>query len=289
MFVVLGATGNTGSIVADRLLKAGKQVRVLVRDAAKAAPLAARGAEVQTGSVESVTDLTAALKGAEGAYLLIPPDGTHTAFLARGARIADAMKQALQATAVPHVVLLSSVGAEVPSGTGPIATVHHAEQVLGTLPKTKLTALRAAYFMENLLGLLHPMKADGVLPAFSQSLDYAFPMVATRDIGETAARALLEPPTASQIIELSGIKDASFADAAAAFGAALGRPVQAISVPYEGIVPALTAVGLSEHMAGLYREMSEAFGAGKCTFSGKHRTVRGAIDVRSFAQTAVRA
>lgn len=287
MFVVLGATGNTGSIVAERLLAAGKKVRVLVRDAAKAESLAARGAEVKVGSVESAADLTGALQGAEGAYLLIPPDGTSTAFLARGARIADAMKQALEATNVPHVVLLSSVGAEVPSGTGPIATVHHAEQVLGALPKTKLTALRAAYFMENLLGLLHPMKADGVLPAFSKSLDYAFPMVATRDIGETAARALLEPPASSQVIELSGAKDASFTDAAAAFAAALDRPVQAISVPYEGIVPALTAAGLSEHMAGLYREMSEAFDAGKCSFSGKHRTVRGAIDVTAFAASAV--
>ena len=287
MFVVLGATGNTGSIVADRLLAAGKQVRVLVRDAAKAAALSARGAEMQVGAIESVADLTTALKGAEGAYLLVPPDGTSTAFLARGARITDAMKQALEATAVPHVVLLSSVGAEVPSGTGPIGVVHHAEQVLGALPNTKLTALRAAYFMENLLGLLHPMKAEGVLPAFSKSLDYAFPMIATRDIGETAARALLEPPTESQVIELSGSKEASFADAAAAFGAALGRPVQAVSVPYEGIVPALTAVGLSEHMAGLYREMSEAFDAGKCTFSGKHRTVRGAIDVAAFARAAV--
>lgn len=286
MFVVLGATGNTGSVVAERLLAAGKKVRVLVRDPQKVAGLLGKGAEVVTGSVESASDLAGAFEGAEGAYVLLPPDGTSNAFLERGRRITAALKEALEKTAVPHVVLLSSVGAEVPSGTGPIATVHHAEVVLGALPKTRLTAIRAAYFLENLLGLLHPMKADGVLPAFSKSLDYPFPMIATRDIGETAASALLDGAKAPAIIELSG-PTASFSDAARAFGKALGREVHAISVPYEGIVPALTAAGLSPHMAGLYREMSEAFDAGKCTFSGNHHTARGKIDLDAFARAAV--
>lgn len=287
MFVVLGANGNTGSVVAQRLLAAGKKVRVFVRDPKKVEGLKSQGAEVVVGSVESAADLTKAFDGAEGAYLLLPPDPTATAFLERGRRIAAALKEALEKTSVPHVVLLSSIGADVPSGTGPIATVHHAEEVLRSLPKTKLTAVRAAYFMENLLGLLHPMKGDGVLPAFSAGLGYAFPMVATKDIGEVAASALLSPPAASQIIELSGAKEASFEDAAKAFGKALGREVKAISVPYEGIVPALTAVGLSAHMAGLYREMSEAFDGGKCFFSGKHVTVRGKVDLETFAKDAV--
>jgi uncharacterized protein YbjT (DUF2867 family) len=286
MFVVLGATGNTGSVVAERLLAAGKQVRVLVRDSKKAEGLAKKGAEVVTGSVESGADLARAFAGAEGVYLLLPPDPASTAFLEHCRRIVAAMKEALEKTAVPHAVLLSSVGAEVPSGTGPIVTVHHAEQVLGALPRTRLTAIRAAYFMENLLRLLHPMKADGVLPAFSKATDYPVPMVAARDIGEVAADALLAPPAKNEIIELTAAQPVSFADAAKAFGRVLGREVKAVSVPYEGIVPALTAVGMSAHMAGLYREMSEAADAGKCVCSGKHRTVHGKIDIVRFAEAA---
>lgn len=288
MFVVLGATGHTGAVVAEKLLDAGKKVRVLVRDATKAAALAKRGAEVVTGSVESEADLTRAFAGAEGVYALLPPDARAEDLLARNRRITGLLAKALEANAVPHVVLLSSVGADVPSGTGPIATVHHAEQVLGALTTTRLTAIRAAYFMENLLGLLHPMKTDGVLPAFSKAIDYPFPMIATSDIGETAAKLLVEgAPKATQIVELHAAQPASFADAARAFGAALGREVKPISVPYEGIVPALTAAGLSAHMAGLYREMSEAFDAGKCSFSGKHRTIHGQVGLTQFAQRAV--
>lgn len=289
MFVVLGANGNTGSVAAEALLDAGKKVRVFVRDAAKVQRLKERGAEVVTGSVESAADLTRAFAGAEGVYALVPPDPTSQAFLERGRRIAGALKEALETAAVPHVVLLSSVGADVPGGTGPIATVHHAETVLGALKGTRLSAIRAAYFMENLLGLLHPMKGDGVLPAFSQVLDYPFPMIATRDIGLTAAKLLMEGPKGgTQIVELHAEKPVSWKDAAAAFGAALGREVKPISVPYEGIVPALTAVGMSAHMAGLYREMCEAFDAGKCGFSGKHRTIVGAIGIEAFAKNATR-
>jgi uncharacterized protein YbjT (DUF2867 family) len=288
MFVVLGATGHTGAVVTEKLLDAGKKVRVLVRDAAKVEALQKRGAEVVTGSVESEADLTRALAGAEGVYALLPPDARAEDLPGRNRRVTGHLAAALEANAVPHVVLLSSVGADVPSGTGPIATVHHAEQVLGALKTTRLTAIRAAYFMENLLGLLHPMKTDGVLPAFSKAVDYPFPMIATRDIGETAAKLLAEgAPKATQIVELSAEKPASFADAARAFGAALGRDVKAISVPYEGIVPALTAAGLSTHMAGLYREMSEAFDAGKCVYSGKHRTLHGKITLEQFARQAV--
>ncbi len=288
MFVVLGANGHTGSIVANRLLDAGKKVRLFVRDASKVSALAKRGAEVSVGSVESAADLARAFDGAAGAYLLLPPDAQSTAFLERGRRIANAMKEALEKTAVPHVVLLSSIGADVPSGTGPIATLHYAEKVLGALPKTHLTSIRASYFMENLLALVHPMKTDGVLPVFSATAEYAFPMIATKDIGDVAADALLNAPKATEIIELSGPKETSYSDAARAFGAAFGREVRAVVLPIDGLVPAFTGSGMSEHMASLYREMTEAFDAGKCTFSGKHRTVRGKVSIEELAKDAAR-
>lgn len=287
MFVVLGATGNTGSVVADRLLGAGKKVRVLVRDAGKAAALKARGAEVVTGSLESAADVKAAFAGAEGAYVLMPPDVKSDDLLGRAKKITAAIAEAVRAHRTPHVVLLSSVGADVPSGTGPIVTVHHAEEVLGAIDGTRLTAIRAAYFMENLLGMLHPMKADGVLPALSAGTSYAFPMIASGDIGEAAANALLSPPTESQIIELSAKDPISFDDAAKAFGDALGRPVKAVSVPYAGIVPALTAVGMSAHMAGLYAEMAQAFDEGRAHFHGNQVTVHGATDLRTFVKRAL--
>jgi uncharacterized protein YbjT (DUF2867 family) len=284
MFIVLGATGNTGSVVVASLLAAGKKVRVLVRDAAKASTLAKQGVEVVTGDVQRVEDVTRALTGAEGAYLVLPPDAQAADPLAKNRAITEVLRAALEATKVPHAVLLSSIGAQHAKGNGPIAALHHAEQTLGALKATRFTFLRAAYFLENLAGMLHPMKADGVLPVLSQHPDRKVPMVATRDIGETAARALLEPPAATEIVELSGPAGTSFADAARAFGKALGREVSTVVVPYEGIVPALTAVGIGAPMAALYREMSEGLDAGIVAYDGKGRRLAGKIDVDTFAR-----
>ena len=136
MFTVFGATGNTGSIVAGRLLDAGKNIRIVVRDPNKAASLKARGAEVVKGDVTNATAVKSALAGAEGAYLLLPPDNKSDDLLGRNRRIVDDYLAGLTAAKVPHVVMLSSVGAQKPSGTGPIAAVHYAEV---TLPKAGAT------------------------------------------------------------------------------------------------------------------------------------------------------
>ncbi len=106
---------------------------------------------------------------------------------------------------------------------------------------TTFTFVRAAYFMENILAYAHPMKNDGVLPVFGGGEGYAFPMVATRDIGLTATQALLAPPSATDIIELSGPREYSLADAAAEASRILGRQVTAQPVPLDNMVPALTS------------------------------------------------
>ena len=67
MFTVFGASGNTGSVVARRLLDAGKKVRLVVRDPSKVAALRSRGAEVVTGDVTDAGTVESALAGAEGA------------------------------------------------------------------------------------------------------------------------------------------------------------------------------------------------------------------------------
>ena len=130
MFTVFGANGNTGSGVARRLLDAGKQVRLVVRDPAKVAALRSRGAEVLKGDVLDAGAVESALAGAEGAYLLVPPDNRSNDLLARGRKIVDDYVAGLSKAKVPHAVMLSSIGAQRPSGTGPIVTVHYAETIL---------------------------------------------------------------------------------------------------------------------------------------------------------------
>lgn len=277
MFTIFGATGNTGSIVASELLARGKKVRVLVRNADKARALAERGAEVAIGDVTDAASVERALAGAEGAYMLMPPDNQSTDLLARGKRIADAYAAGLTKHAVPHVVLLSSVGAQHASGTGPVVTAHNAEVALAQVKGTTTTFVRAAYFMENILAYAQAMKGDGVLPVFGGGESYPFPMVATKDIGRVAADALTTRPNASEIIELSGPKEYSFVDAAAEASTILGRKVTATALPLDGLVPAFTSFGFSMNVASLYREMIEGMGSGLMRYDGQGRAVRGKV------------
>ncbi|MCK6546048.1 NmrA family NAD(P)-binding protein [Myxococcota bacterium] len=287
MFVVAGVTGNTGSVVADALLAHGKKVKVVVRDAKKGEAWRAKGAEVAVGSVEDPQFLAQAFVGAEGVYLLIPPSATTENHPARGRRITEGYVEALSHTHVPHVAFLSSVAAHVPSGTGPIVTVHYAEERLPTVTGTRFSFVRAAYFMENLGMIAGLAKAQGILPAMfdaSKKID----MVATKDIGLTAARALLETPTANEHIELSGPETYSFTDAAALFSKALGKPVQTVPVPREAVVPSLLQAGLSKNMAETYAEMNVALDEGRITFEGGGaRRVRGATTLAEIVAKLV--
>jgi len=279
MFTIFGVTGNTGAVAARTLLAAGHKVRAVVRDRAKGATLEAAGAEIVVADLETGAGLDAALAGAAGAYTLSPPAPQATEFVARGRRIADHLATAIARAKVPHVVHLSSVAAHEPSGTGPIVTAYNAEQRFRAVEGTRFTFLRAAYFMDNLGGFAHPMKQDGVLPVFGGGESYPFAMVSTLDIGRVAAEALLAPPSgpAPEIIELSGPREYSMADGAAAASELLRRPVTATALPLEAMPGALAAVGMSTDMARLYTEMTAALGTGKIRFDGAGRSVRGTV------------
>lgn len=279
MFVVAGVTGNTGSVVAESLLAAGKKIRVLVRDPKKAESLRARGADVFTlASLDDAAALTKALTGAEGAYLLSPPDLGAKDFIAERKKTVDAIAEAVDASGVGHVVFLSSIGAQHASGVGPIATVHYAEKKLAQT-KAKLTFVRAAVFLENFASVAAATKA-GKLPSFVPA-DLVVPTVTTRDIGLTAAKALLEGPPAAKvdIIELAGAKDLSARDVAKLFAAKVGRDVAVEEAPLAAVVPVLTSFGISENIAGLFREMYEGVINGKVAWEGGNaRHIRGATD-----------
>jgi uncharacterized protein YbjT (DUF2867 family) len=272
MIVITGATGHTGSVAAQTLLEAGKKVRVVVRDAAKAERLKTLGAEVFVADLGDMAAFGRAVRGAEGVFLLSPPDLTARDFIADRKRLTQRQVDVLAAEKVPHVVLLSSIGAQHPTGTGLILSVHHAEQQLRAsgLPST---FVRAGYFVENWAGVVPSVQRDGVLPAF-MAPEQPIPMVSTIDIGKAVARALLDGPRGVRVIELAGPVDVSPNDVAAAFSRLLKQPVKVIQAPLEAVVPTFSSFGMSENIAGLFRDMYEGLARGKLAAEpGEH--VRG--------------
>ena len=260
MYVVAGVSGNVGSVTADELLKQGKPVKVVVRDAKKGAAWSARGAEVAVASLDDAAALGKALRGASGFFTLVPPSYTELDFLAYQHRVSDATAAAVKASGVAHVVVLSSVGADLPDGTGPIKGLHYLENAVRATGAT-VTALRPGYFHENFANGLQTVRDQGVYYSLLGGPDHAFPRIATADIGKVAARALLDPPAKSEVVDIHG-PAYSEVDLVEKLGAALGKKVQLVTVPPEGRAGALVQAGLPADLANLYAEMVGGFDKG---------------------------
>lgn len=284
MYVVTGVTGNTGSVVANALLDAGKPVRVVVRNPAKAQAFAARGAEVATADFSDPAALSRALRGAQGAYLLSHPDVKTATFIADKERVLRDMARAVKEAGVPHVVFLSSIGAQHAEGTGPIRSLHCGERAL-TETGLATTFVRAASFAENWASVLPIAQKDGVLPTFFPRT-LAVATVATRDIGEVSAQALLDGARGRRIVELAGPVEASAEDVAAALSRVLGRRIDVAEAPLDRVVPTYTSFGISTDVAQLYREMYAGFITGHVAWEGRGaEAARGQTSVENVLRT----
>ena len=115
LVVVTGATGKVGTSLIDRLVKHGLRIRAIARNAEKLKPLAARGVEVHAGNLEDTPFLTGAFRGADAVFAVIPDHLDASDFRETQRQISASVATSLQTAGVPRVVLLSSVGADVPS------------------------------------------------------------------------------------------------------------------------------------------------------------------------------
>jgi uncharacterized protein YbjT (DUF2867 family) len=259
MIVVTGATGNTGKVVAETLLTAGEKVRVIGRSAEKLQHFAAKGAEPFVATVQDTDALTRAYTGATAAYVLIPPDVKTPKLLEYDAAVADSIATALERAGVKHVVSLSSVGAQLAEGAGPVSGLHHYEVRLNRVPGLNVLHLRPAYFMENFLMAIHVYRTMGFYGGLVKG-DVSMPMIATHDIGVRAAEELRSLSfTGQQTKELLGPRDLTMNDSAKIFGTAIGKPgLGYMQAPGLMAKPALMQAGFSSDMAANFIEMSKA-------------------------------
>ena len=259
MYVILGASGHTGSIIADSLLLKGAKVRVMGRDAERLQRFVRKGAEAFTADVSDAAALTKAFSGARAAYLMLPPLSSRE----DQERESDAIAKAVKESGLRYAVHLSSFGGHVPEGTGPVAGLHSSEKKLNAISGLTVLHLRPALFMENNLaaiGMIHAMGMVGnaLLP------DLKLPMIATRDVGDYAARRLLALDfSGKQTRELLGERDLSMTEAAAVIGHGIGKPdLRYEQFPYDRVQQVLTQMGIPPKTAALYIELYKAINAG---------------------------
>jgi len=263
MIVIVGATGNTGKVLAEKLLAAGEKIRVVGRSAQRLERLAAKGAETFVGSAEDPAAMERAFAGATAVFAMIPSSVTVEDYRSYQEHISSSLAAAIEKAQVQYVVSLSSVGADKSEKVGPVNGLHNLEQKLNRISAANVLHLRPGYFMENhfqYIGLIRTMRRmAGTLRG-----DLPISMIATRDIGAAAAEALRGRNFSGKSTrELLGPRDVSMEEAAQIIGRAIGQDRLAYSqVPGIMVKMAMRQAGMAAGTADLLLEMFEAMNSG---------------------------
>lgn len=263
MYVITGATGNTGKAATERLLAQGKKVRVIGRSADRLQPLVAQGAEPFLAEITDAGALAQAFAGADGVYAMIPPDLASQDLHGHQNRVSNALAQALKQAGVKYAVSLSSIGADKTDKTGPVVGLREFEEKLNQLPGLNVLHLRAGYFMTNTLGQVDTIRGFGKT-AGAVNAQVKLPLIDPSDIGVAAADVLLKKNfSGKQTRELLGQRNLDYNEITAIIGKAINKSdLQYVRLPDEQIRPVLLQLGMSENVADAILELSAGLNSG---------------------------
>ena len=284
MYAITGITGNVGGSVAHNLLAAGRSVRAVMRDIGKGNVWAERGCEVVEADMGDAMSLASAFKGAEGVFVLVPPNFDPAPGLPEAQATAASLKSAIKRADPGRVVYLSTIGAQARESN--LLTQHTIiEQVLGELPMP-ITFLRPAWFMENFRWDVAAARESGTIMSFLQPLDKPVPMVATADIGREAAKLLQESWTGRRVVELEGPRRVTPDEIASTFAEVLGRRVSVNAVPRETWERLFRSQGMKNPTPRI--RMLDGFNDGWIEFeNGEAGSRKGEVALKSVLQTLV--
>jgi uncharacterized protein YbjT (DUF2867 family) len=284
MYVITGATGNTGKIIASTLLEAGKKVRIIARNAEKAKELTDKGAELFQGTTDDVALLNKAFDGATAVYALIPANMQAADYTTYQLNHANAIAEAITTCNVKHVVSLSSQGAHLASNSGIIFGLHKMEVLFNNIDGVNTLNLRPCYFMENTLGMVGMIKDAGIMGSPIKG-DLSFPVIATKDIANYAAKRLLALDfEGNNHQDLLGARNVTYAEMTKVYGAAIGKPeLNYVEFPYADFKGAFMGMGASESFADKMNEFLTRVNAGDIFIAERNGTNTTPTTIEEFA------
>ena len=286
MYVITGATGNTGKTIALNLLEAGKKVRIIGRDADKAKELIDNGAELFQGSTDDVELLKKAFDGATAVYAMLPMDMQTEDYTAFQMKHATAIGDALEASNVKYVVTLSSQGAHLESGSGVILGLHKMEQLFDQIEGLNTLHLRPTYFMENALGMVGLVKESGIMGSPVKG-DLSLPVIATKDIANYAAKRLSALDFEGKgFQDLLGARNVTYSEMAKVYGASIGKPdLNYVEFSYEDFKGAFMGMGASENVADNMNEFIKKLNDGEISTAERNDENTTPTTIEDFAHT----
>jgi uncharacterized protein YbjT (DUF2867 family) len=286
MYVITGATGNTGKIIASTLLEAGKQVRIIGRDADKAKELIDRGAELFQGSTDDVDLLKRAFDGATAVYALLPMNMAAEDYTEFQMQHANAIAEAMEACKVKYTVSLSSQGAHLERDSGIILGLHKMEQLFNQIEGLNTLNLRPCYFMENALGMVGMIKESGIMGSPIKG-DLSVPMIATKDIANYAAKRLLALDfEGNNHQDLLGARNLTYQEVANVYGEAIGKPdLNYVQFSYADFKGAFMGMGASESVADKMNEFIGRVNAGDIFVADRNDENTTPTTIEEFSHT----
>ena len=284
MYAVTGITGQIGGVIGHTLIAAKQPVRAVVRDAGKGQAWADRGCEIALANIEDTASLTTAFWGAEGVFVLVPPNFDPLPGFPEARAIGATLQSALTAARPARVVYLSTIGAQANQNN--LLTQHSIiEKAIGDLPMP-IVFLRPAWFMENSSWDVAPARAQGIIPSFLQPLDKPVPMVATADIGKVAAGLLQQTWDGHRIVELEGPRRVTPNDVAATFTILLDKPVQMEAVPRESWETVFRSQGMKNPLPRI--RMLDGFNEGWIEFESEEAgSQKGSTSLESVLKSLI--
>lgn len=283
IYAVVGITGNVGSKVAKLLLESGHKVRGVVRNAESdpAKAFATQGAELVNANLSDAAALTAAFTGVDGAFIMTPPENLSDNPEKALETYSAALVQAVIDSKVPKVVILSSIAAHLPSGTGLIQKLYALEQSFKSIPNVSVAFLRAGYFAENTALAIIPALQFGVVKFLVDPL-VKLPVILTQDIALHAVKLFQEDFKGLKIVEIEGPVHMNYSEIADVIGEVLGKPLERELLPKEARPAFLEPFGFGKVGAERFYELAVAAENGLIKWEGGHELVQGSSTYKDF-------
>jgi uncharacterized protein YbjT (DUF2867 family) len=262
-YVITGGSGHISKPITVALLAAGHQVKIIGRNAEHLKELTSEGAEAAIGSVEDREFLAKAFAEADVVYTMVPPNFGSNDLKEYIARVGKNYAYAIRENKIKFDVNLSSIGAHMPHGAGPVSGLYQVEQALNALPDTTVLHLRPAYFYYNLFGQV-PLIKNMNLVGSNFGGNNKLVMTDPKDIAEVAIDTLLKLDFKGKSVRYIASDERTSDEIALVLGSAIGKPdLKWVVFSDEQAVGGMIQAGLPEEMAKNYGEMGNAIQSGE--------------------------
>ena len=285
-YFITGSLGNISRPIIEKLISAGHNVTVLTHSSDRVAAIKDLGATPVVGSVEDGSFLKAAFKGADVVYTMVPPKWDPTDWKKHIARVGKNYAEAIRENKIKWVVNLSSIGAHLPDGVGPVSGLYQVEQELNRLEYTNILHLRPGWFFSNYYGSVSLIKNMGILGSNNRA-ENKMVLSHTSDVAEAAANALLNLDFKGHNVQYLVSDERTYADTARIIGEAIGKPgLPWVEFTDDQSLDGMVLAGLNEEVAKNYTEMGAAMRSGIMMedFYKQDKAIRGKVKLEDFAK-----